>query len=174
VESIRKAPASSSSAKLGLLKNESIGRPEGRPGLPVGLYHPVFTQFKASLEDTSTNVSSRELALVDQLLTASAKVYPNEKSRFHALKPSLDALLHSEFMTVEVTDAKADGVITTSVPRRPVAYRAVWELKNEIGCGGSDPATQASYSYRKYWVSKDVRHAPNWSIPVFTPSLLTF
>jgi hypothetical protein len=30
---------------------------------------------------------------------------------------------------MEVTDAKADGVITTSDSNRPVAFRALWELK---------------------------------------------
>jgi hypothetical protein len=156
VQSIRNAPASSSSAKLGLLKRDPDGRPEGRPGLPVGLYHPAFTQFQASLDDPSIDISSAQLSSSAQLLVASAEVYANEKSRFVAVKPLLEKLLLSEFIIVEVTDAKADGVITTSDSNRPVAFRALWELKNEIGCGGSDPVTQASYSYRKYWGAREV------------------
>jgi hypothetical protein len=69
------------------------------------------------------------------------EVYANEKSRFLAVKPLLEKLLLSEFIIMEVTNAKADGIITTSDSNRPVAYRALWELKNEIGCSGSDPVS---------------------------------
>lgn len=156
VRSIRKALASSSSAKLSLLKTDPDGRPEGQPGLAVGLYHPVFTQFQASLDDPSIDISPTELISSARLLTASTRVYENEKSRFLVLKLLLERLLQSEFIVIEETDVKADGVITTSVSDRPVGIRALWELKNEIGCGGSDPVTQASYSYRKYWGAKEV------------------
>jgi hypothetical protein len=91
---------------LGLLQNDPDGRPEGRPGLPVGLYHPVFTQFQASLDNPSVHISSEELTHVAQLMVISTQVYTNEKSRFAALKPWLDKLLRSEFITVEAADVK--------------------------------------------------------------------
>jgi len=115
----------------------------------------VFTQFQSSLNDLSSNVSSEEVSAAAGLMAASTEVYADEKARFDALKPWLDKLLQSEFINVETTDVRADGVIVTSVPNLPVAYRGLWELKNEIGCGGSDPVTQGSYSYRKYWGAQD-------------------
>jgi hypothetical protein len=172
VQSIQKAPASNSSAKLGLLKRDPDGRPEGRPGLPVGLYHPVFAQFQASLDDPSIDISPAESSASAQLMAASTGVYANEKSRFLALKPLLDKALLSEFVTMEVTEATADGVITTSVSNRPVTFRALWELKNEIGCGGSDPVTQASYLYRKYWGAMEVCGA-QFTDPILTLTLFT-
>jgi len=135
---------------LSLLKTDPDGRPEGQPGLPVGLNHPVFTQFQASLDDPSIDISPTALISSARLLTASTRVCENKKSRFLVLKPLLERLLQSEFIAMEETDVKADGVITTSVSNRPVGICALWELKNEIGCSGSVPVTQASYSYKKY------------------------
>jgi hypothetical protein len=37
-----------------------------------------------------------------------------------------------------------------------VFYRAIWEWQNEVGIGGSDGATQSSYSYRSHWIQKNV------------------
>ncbi len=39
-------------------------------------------------------------------MVISTQVYTNEKSRFAALKPWLDKLLRSEFITVEAADVK--------------------------------------------------------------------
>jgi hypothetical protein len=138
---------------LKALKDDPDGRPEGRAGLPPRLYHAAFTQFQVSLHDTSNEFSSEFLSLVAEFMDTCTQVFPNEKFRFKALKPLLDKLLTSEFVNLAVGDAKADGTILTNVPDGPIAFRAMWELKNEIGCGGSDPVTQVSYSYRKYWGS---------------------
>jgi hypothetical protein len=156
VQSVRQAPVSSSSAKLYFLKNERDGRPQGRAGIATGLYHEAFAIFRASLNDTSIDISSEYLSLVDQFMDTSIQVYTNEKARFEALKPLLDGLLESEFVSLGVTDAKADGTIITNAPNGHVAFRGLWELKNEIGTGASDPVTQVSYSYRKYWGAKEV------------------
>jgi hypothetical protein len=155
VQSIRNSPVSSSSAKLSSLKNSLCGRPESRPGIPIGLYHPVFASFEASFNDASTEISSQQIRSSMELMAASTRVYKDEKSRSEAVKPCLEKVLQSELLVVVKPQSKADGVMTTGVAGRTVAFRVIWELKNDVG-SGSDPVTQASYAYRKFLGSKDV------------------
>jgi hypothetical protein len=134
---------------------QDIRKAVGQPGFAIGLYHPVFTQFEASVNNPSLDISPEELSLAEDFMDASMQVYTNEEERFKELKPTLDQLLESEFVCPHQVETGADRNIITNHPDGPVALRGIWELEN----GSSDPVNQVGYSYQKYWSSTDVSTA---------------
>jgi hypothetical protein len=85
-------------------------------------------------------------------------VYAGEKERANAVTPILEKLTGDKFLKQEVSGAIPDGVVVTAMARRPLAYRAFLEFKNEIGTGGSDPVAQDVKGYEKFWAEEQVRH----------------
>ena len=49
-----------------------VGWPVGKQGLPVGLYHPIFDEFKALLSDPTamTDITCDQLAKTSSFCTA--------------------------------------------------------------------------------------------------------
>ena len=69
------------------------------------------------------------------------------------------------YASQSVPGAEPDGVVTSTMPDRPIAYRCFLEVKNEIGTGGCDPCSQGFIAYEKLWSEEKVwqmNHAPQY------------
>lgn len=161
IETSLKGPAPSTAAtstKFREIQNkreECIlnGRPADRQGLPIELYHPVFDQFRAAANDVTTTITCGEYKSIAQLCNAAAVIYESEAAREEQLYAFLKEILGDDLpLTKQVTSKRssADQVLTLKLGT-DIGYKAFlanFEVKNEIGSGGSDPVVQACFSFR--------------------------
>lgn len=159
IEAGRTAPPPSSAAVMPVFKEQQQKKPvlNGRPhqnfGLPVGLFHPVFNAFQATMQNPErfypmTNVYSE----IRALFTSFADIYDREENRTADIDKHLTNLLECRFVNTEAKGVKSDGVVSESCGPH-IGYPAIREIKNEIGTAGADPYNQGSLAYRKYWVA---------------------
>lgn len=140
--------------------------PNGRPdhGLPIGLHHSVFDQFredvKCTVDDTITAQQYRQIAT---LIDISMRQYDLQEQRVKRRRSSLRTLLGMA-VEVVVTDCgtKSDAVVMVPCG----AFLVILEVKNEIGTGGSDPSFQGSLSYRMYWSQDRVSTDNDAKVPL--------
>lgn len=126
------------------------GRPGELSGPPIGLFHSVFNDFERGLkENDPIDIDIRKN--VRSLIEASTNVYYGEKGRMEAITPFLTTLFSGELLVTSKSNVQSDGVLLAKSIRDWNAYILIFELKNEIGAGGSDPYMQASRAFQKYW-----------------------
>ncbi|KAG8919999.1 hypothetical protein FRC01_000985 [Tulasnella sp. 417] len=124
-----------------------IGRPYETTGLPVSLYHPIFSRFQRLILDQDPDLSAKDLSTAFQLIYDAAAVYKTEADRLSAMISHFNALLGHEMYRVTAPYSSApDGVIFHS--NTPLL---VMEATNEVGTDESDPDLQGAFSYRKGW-----------------------
>jgi hypothetical protein len=154
--SVAKAPAFKKEQQENHLLN---GRPDGtREGLPVGLYSPVFDNFSAALKTEPDEFDLRNTIhrTISTLCTHAVDIYGTEEGRWNVIKPLLQVILGAPIEHKKTaTGAASDGVICSQVAGRQV-FRAIFEIKNEIGTGGCDPSVQGAFSYRNYYSQRPV------------------
>jgi hypothetical protein len=142
-----------------------IGRPDWhRESLPIGLYNPVFDRFSATLktEPDEVDLGNPRHMIASELCASATEIYATEQERWNAIKPKLELLLDGKIEdNVKAkastsngngstgSRAAADGVIRSTAAGHEF-FHAVFELKNEIGTGNSDPSVQGAFSYRSY------------------------
>jgi hypothetical protein len=127
-------------------------------GLPVHLFNPAFSHFRRTLVDPNINLTADDYSRAHKYMCVSAALYETEALRHDAISTCLsEAVRFSLIPVVNADGTKADGSIVTPTLDNYPATAGIYELKNEIGAGSSDPAIQGSLSYRKTWVSKTVR-----------------
>ncbi|KAF8327078.1 hypothetical protein F5887DRAFT_178051 [Amanita rubescens] len=163
VQQGKDAVAPSSGAKIPLFKHEQEKRPvmNGRPaenhGLPVHLFHPVFSLFQRTLADPDIDLSSDDYAIAHTYMSASAAIYETESLRYDAASLCLakaTQLMISNSANSDRTSAGGSFLAPTSYFLNAIA--GFYELKNELGAGSSDPTVQGSLLYRKVWVSSEL------------------
>ena len=90
----------------------------------------------------------------------SSAIYDNEELRRQAISADLrDATSWDMPYVVNFDKSVADGTAASKTPVETgyqLAALSIREDKNEIGDGGSDPSTQASLSYGRFWAQHDV------------------
>jgi hypothetical protein len=166
------APSPSSAAKMPALIIEQERRPvcNGRPadncGLPVYIFHPAFAEFLLELTNPSLILTADDYRKTQEYITLSSSFYPTELVRQDAIITSLKAAMSFDLFSVKNRDGTwPDGTIMMPTTVREVhAPVGIWELKNEIGSGGSDPSIQGALSYRKIWAVEDVCCMPTSAI----------
>lgn len=137
------------------------GRPMENHGLPVHLFHPAFSHFQRTLVDPNINLSADDYSRAHTYMRVSAPLYESEPLRHDAISTCLSEAVRFGIIPVENADGtKADGSIVTLTLDNYPARAGIYELKNEIGTGSSDPTIEGSLSYRKAWVSNMVRCIP--------------
>lgn len=67
-----------------------------------------------------------------------------------AIASLLVTLFGGQCVSISEQKVNSDGVIMACYVEWN-AYILIFELKNEIGTGGSDPFVQASRAFQKYW-----------------------
>ena len=158
INKVRNGPTASAAAKVPQLVKAGPARVEGRDGPHVSIFHDVFARFQSKFNDISTPIPSQVYHDVTTLFSLSQTVYLGEKDRARYLGPVIAKLIKNDISKPTIDGAIPDGAVTTANHGRPTAYRAILEYKNEIGTGGSDPATQAAKGYEKAWAEPQVRH----------------
>src|SRR5258708_11173142 len=137
------------------------GRPFATRSTPVHIYHDVFTTFTSIYNDRAREIPLCTQEEIFELCQASSELYQtgeksrSEDKRFKTLLPIYTRMLDESMPTVVADDSQADAVITTRTSDGLLLLRGLFEAKNEIGAGGSDPNIQGCLSYIKYW-SMDV------------------
>jgi len=130
-----------------------IHHPADTSALPIEVYHPVFQQF---MRDITTAKPSRELLIkVRGLMRASTGMGTVGLPLAENLRSALAGILGRCVEQVIVSDAIPGGVVLKSFGEFSVPLLAM-EHKREIGEGGCDPMTQASYYVLKYWQEERV------------------
>ena len=167
VQQGKDAPAPSIAAKTTTFKEEQEKRPifNGRPfenhGLPVHLFHPAFSQFQRTRDDPSLNLTAKDYHNAHQYITLSAALYDTESLRQEAILRSLNSAISFDLHGVKSEGGTMpNGSIVLRTASDSQAIAGIYELRNEIGMGNSDPAVQGSLSYRKAWVSDKVCCVP--------------
>jgi hypothetical protein len=163
VETALKAPSPSSAAVLNAFIQGQTkhpiwnGRPSGKRGIPIQLYHPAFAKFMRSISDDTVDINLKpdDYSAVHSLFDRSAVVYGDEASRSDAIRVFLNQAIHYRIETLEVPGMKADGAYKV-LCRNLYALAAIEEEKNEIGTGGCDPSHQCSLDFRLYYAKENV------------------
>jgi hypothetical protein len=135
----------------------------GRPnhGLPVHLFHPAFSHFQHTLTDPNINLTADDYIRTHKYMSVSAALYGTKPLRREAILTCLNEVIHFNLIFVANADrTNADGSVVAPTADNYIARSGFHELKNEVGSGGSDPTIQGSLSYRKAWISDDVRCVP--------------
>ena len=96
-----------------------------------------------------------------EYMSVSAALYRTKPLRREAILTCLIEAIHFGLISVTNADGtSADGSFVASTADNYLARLGFHELKNEVGSGGSDPTIQGSLSYRKTWISDNVRCVP--------------
>lgn len=135
-----------------------VGRPFDKNGLPVGLYNPVFDEFKARLSDLTSEVdiTLEHIISTSSFCIAAADIYCNQTERCQAMEDIIEDILDARITAVPAFYTPyTSGTIKTNAHDLSL-YRAILEWKNDMG-GDCDVVKRGYFSYRKYWIQKDVR-----------------
>ena len=163
----RDKPAPSTAANvISLLhtqRNEPIfiTRPHSTRGPPITIYHSAFAEFRRNLKTRrDLGIPPEYYKIVSSFLVTSCALYASERERRNALLPFLKLLLRQTIKSGQLEDGcSSDGISVTKVSLGSMGIMALlllWELKNEIGTGGCDPSTEASFSFTRWWATNDV------------------
>ena len=136
-------------------------RPHSTHGPPITIYHSAFADFHRNLRTRrDLDIPSEYYRAVSSFLVASCALYPSKRARQNALLPFLKFLCGHTIGSGQLSDgSSSDGISITKVKLGSVETMALLlllELKNEIGTGGCDPSTQASFSFTRWWALNDV------------------
>ncbi|KAF8718442.1 hypothetical protein AX14_011836 [Amanita brunnescens Koide BX004] len=155
------APAPSSVSKISKGEQDEHpiynGRPAGRRGPPVTIYHAAFAELRDTLRDPYSVQDKNENRVEDtaKLFLVATEIYETEEERCRAVIPHLKNVLG---FTLAKSLKTKDGVI------------CYIEFKNELGISG-DGGVQAALALRKHLVKKDYKEIRNVSCPCIVLSL---
>ncbi|KAK0464293.1 uncharacterized protein EV420DRAFT_1302561 [Desarmillaria tabescens] len=139
-----------------------VDHPQNTEGLPIALYHPVFSQFRTEFANVDLPVPQDVSRATMKVVEVSSAIYTGsrkgDKRRRENLVPHLSAAIgHSLEHIVNIDGTEPDGTIV----HRPVHAEgesvalSLSEIKDEIGTGGSDPSIQGGLSVRHFWAQKN-------------------
>jgi hypothetical protein len=135
-------------------------RPTDTRAPPVQLYNPIFARFMDDIANNNLEVPTLVIQATARLMDRSSAIYDNEEHRRQAIIADLrDATSRDMPCVVNFDKSAADGTAAAKTPVETgyqLAALSIREDKNEIGDGGSDPSTQASLSYGRFWAQHDV------------------
>lgn len=162
-------PAPSSAAKVPQFRREQMARPiyNGRGvsrtdtlhAQPVPIYHRIFGEFKDALAQDTPEPTPLLFQLSHELCICASLIYDSETDRREAMIPLLQHILGRAIDVETHTDkTQGDGSIRATVKKSNSTVQvAIFEFKNEIGTGGSDPSTQVAITARKASVQEKAR-----------------
>ncbi|KAG9100389.1 hypothetical protein FRC06_004165 [Ceratobasidium sp. 370] len=127
------------------------GRPRLKTGLPVELYHPVFSDF---IRDTQLSKKPEpfDLRTIEDLLLSAQALYDVEDNRKLEMYRYLGMILDAQVAQQAIKN-NGDHVILSRYSKSMSlsGYCAIVGAKNEIGTGDCDPSVQGAESYGRYW-----------------------
>jgi hypothetical protein len=133
------------------------GRPANLSGLPIQLYHPVFSIVQEAMYSPDVDLSADDYATTHTLFTQSAALYAKEEKREEGVIPLLKEMLGVTLLRIaNANNTRPDFSYVVGCDGLLSALAGLVEIKNEIGTGGCDPAIQAGFSYREFWSADEV------------------
>jgi hypothetical protein len=136
--------------------NDEVGPPTSAP--PIQIYHPVFEAFSKRSKDLDLKVPDDVLRLTASLLRSVSKISVKEAPRDSESREILAKILGVSLEHVSNQDrTSADYMSVQHTPLNINAAPIIVEVKGELGLGGSDPSVQSSFSYARFYCSKEVR-----------------
>ena len=127
------------------------GRPIDCHAEPIGLYHPVFSDFQGAMANPAPLCyNAATYSAMRSIFHVFSRIYNDKKERVQAIQGHLQALLGRKLAVVAEKGVISDGVISQPC-HESMVYLLIQEVKNEIGTGHSDPYNQASLAYWRYW-----------------------
>ncbi|CAI2177060.1 16235_t:CDS:2 [Funneliformis geosporum] len=116
------------------------GRPLELTGPPITIHNRTFGQFLEDFRNTNLVVPSDIMEWVVDIISAATDRYTIEDERMDTMRE----ILSKKFGTISVISygrkgCKSDGILTTKVGIHN-AIMGIFEGKNEVGSGGTDPS----------------------------------
>jgi hypothetical protein len=136
------------------------GSPRTTVAPPVQLFHPAFGHF---LDDLGTEdaIPHDIVRKTIQYMKAASAIYPDEDKRRSELNPLLTDVLGHHIQAVVNSDKTCpDSIVEFYIDGIGPAASMHEEDKNENGDGGSDPATQAAFTFAHGWAQSKVFFYP--------------
>jgi hypothetical protein len=129
---------------------------DSRVAPPIQIFHPVFEDFYHYLLHPDYRPSEDLIRETYGFMEQASIISTSENTRANKLRTSLSSILKRYVMTVG-EKSRADGSVWLTLENFAVVL-VVMEVKREYGEGGCDSATQASFSFRNYWLQNKVRN----------------
>ena len=127
---------------------------------PIHLYHPTFGRFIQIVEDPNVQPTDEDLKSVQELMHYLSEIFRAETEYAQGLRQRLYKILRANILPTENPDAtRPDGSITLRIGDSRIVSLIV-EVKRELGEGGSDPTTQASFSMKRSWIHPSASDIP--------------
>ncbi|CAI2193690.1 1883_t:CDS:2, partial [Funneliformis geosporum] len=156
------------------------GRPLEHTGPPITIHNRTFGQFLEDFRNADLVVPSDIMEWVIDIISAVTDRYTIEDERMDTMRE----ILSKKFGTISVISyerkgCKSDGILTTKVGIHD-AIMVIFEGKNEVGSGGTDPSVQEAIYYRNYWSQssadqiRDCCCAPSFIITIARPWFCVF
>ncbi|TFK32542.1 hypothetical protein BDQ12DRAFT_692377 [Crucibulum laeve] len=121
---------------------------------PIQIFHPIFETFVHDASGSHIQPSREDIIHTQKLMHLASKI-TNETSRAKDLREILSIILQVAILQEQNSDASTpDGMYTAMFNGISIAF-LIWELKREVGEGGSDASTQAELSMRQVWTQKN-------------------
>ncbi|KDR69875.1 hypothetical protein GALMADRAFT_255724 [Galerina marginata CBS 339.88] len=120
---------------------------------PIQLYHPAFGHFLDESTNKDLQVPLNVVRATARFMGDASGIFKDEAMRRSTIRPKLLAVLSMGMeKSTNLDSTSANGmVITRALMMGEVAAIGIEEDKNKFGDGGSDPSTQAGFSYGRYW-----------------------
>ncbi|KAF8654708.1 hypothetical protein AX16_003459 [Volvariella volvacea WC 439] len=113
---------------------------------PIELFHPIFSQFTA--------LNSQSIVVPDDIVRGTASLLRYAS----AIRPEILGIQVLQLVNDDKSIPDGVHLLTVGSESYPLL---VLEVKRELGEGGSDPAVQVSFSYKRSWLQMRMVDARN-------------
>ncbi|KDN34340.1 hypothetical protein RSAG8_12571, partial [Rhizoctonia solani AG-8 WAC10335] len=127
------------------------GRPFGRTGIPIELFHPAFNIFATRLKQTE-NLSASQYTHVEKFMFSSQAFHLSDSHRWCETKSLVASAIGYPVHPDETFSNQSGGVVLltdTKSGRKP--YGAFIEISAEMGVGDFDLSVKGAESYATCW-----------------------
>ncbi|KAE9388304.1 hypothetical protein BT96DRAFT_438032 [Gymnopus androsaceus JB14] len=123
---------------------------------PIEIYHPVFGAFSKRSKDSDLNIPDKFLCQTASLLQSVSAISVEEDSRVWESSNILSEMLSLSFQHIFNEDWTSAGLISAQhTPLNVNAAPIMIAVESELGAGGSDPSVQSSFSYARFYCSRE-------------------
>jgi hypothetical protein len=127
---------------------------------PIHLYNPAFAHFLDDAANPALEIPDNVVLATADLMSKASAIYVDENTRKIRVRPALKNAI-SYGITLMISDDSTTPVMCTMSGTDGSLNEAVALLiedqERELGEGGCDASTQASFSVLRYWVQINVR-----------------
>ncbi|KAJ6468738.1 hypothetical protein C8R45DRAFT_1017459 [Mycena sanguinolenta] len=128
---------------------------------PIQLYNPAFAHFLDDAANPALEVPDKVVLATADLMRRASAIYDDENTRRSKIRPALkNAISYGITQLISDDRTTPDGVVMwtmsgTDGSLNEAVALLIEEEKRELGEGGCDASTQASFSMLKYWAQSN-------------------